>query len=405
MSRKRQHKQKQLKAAPRGRRFVAAVCLALALLLSGGILAQRGLLLRKAATAGRPGSGVAPGSASAVAPSTGRQSGSITPQSASSPSKEYIYAGGKLIATEEPSVSPPPGPTGAPVNLTALISSSGSITLDWSYGGTGQIGFKVFRTDTPSGPIGTPGRTTYLDKINVNPGVTYTYYVTATNNNGDSPPSNSVAVTIPTAVPVAPGPLNAVVVSGPEVDLTWNDNSNNEDGFKVQRAPSGGASSTIAVLCANSTSYADKAVSSPAAYTYQITAFNAIGDSPAALGILVKIPAPAPVLSLGTITPSSIAISWTESAAVDSFNIYRNGGSTPIANVPSSQTTFTDPNLTPNTVYSYQVTAVSNIGVESATSNSVTATTQVGCLVTTFSGNGTYGTSTARARRRSGPIP
>jgi hypothetical protein len=68
------------------RRAVIAICLALSLLVAGGVLAQRaGLLSSGHDTDNAKGKGIAPQSFSA-----------------GSPSKEYIYAGSRLIATEEP---------------------------------------------------------------------------------------------------------------------------------------------------------------------------------------------------------------------------------------------------------------------------------------------------------------
>src|SRR6266404_7711449 len=49
--------------------------------------------------------------------------------SAGSPSKEYIYAGGRLVATEEPTTTTS---LSAPTNLRATTSSSTSIHITWS---------------------------------------------------------------------------------------------------------------------------------------------------------------------------------------------------------------------------------------------------------------------------------
>jgi hypothetical protein len=61
----------------------------------------------------------------------GRKRGTVSTASfnSNSPSKEYIYAGGRLVATEEPTTT-----TGlsAPTNLRATTSSSTSVHITWS---------------------------------------------------------------------------------------------------------------------------------------------------------------------------------------------------------------------------------------------------------------------------------
>src|SRR5881227_3341956 len=48
--------------------------------------------------------------------------------SPTSPSREYIYAGGRLIATEEPASSS----LSAPTNLVATAASSTQVSLTWN---------------------------------------------------------------------------------------------------------------------------------------------------------------------------------------------------------------------------------------------------------------------------------
>src|SRR5262245_21906997 len=62
--------------------------------------------------------------------------------------------------------------------------------------------------------------------------------------------------------------------------LTWNDNSTNESGFKIERkAGSGGTFSVIASVAANSTSYNDTGLVNGTTYCYRISAFNATQNS------------------------------------------------------------------------------------------------------------------------------
>src|SRR5262245_12710685 len=203
--------------APRSRRVLAALCLAFVLLASGGILASR----RSFLLIGKP-------------KQIQSQSAQVTPQS-TTPSKQYIYAGGKVIATVE-GASPTPTPPTAGIFLSAAASPS-TVSLVWTYSGSGQQRFDIQRS-TAGGSfliVGTTNPTTFsfLDKIPPNgpaPGATYQYQVVAHSDlGGDSQPSNPVTVTIPTGPPSAPSNLIANYnASGPQVELSWTSTGNNQ---------------------------------------------------------------------------------------------------------------------------------------------------------------------------------
>jgi hypothetical protein len=60
-------------------------------------------------------------------------------------SKEYVYAGGRLVATEEPTAMPSPTPAGAaPTGLLATATSAASVSLTWS-ASSGAVGYVVER--------------------------------------------------------------------------------------------------------------------------------------------------------------------------------------------------------------------------------------------------------------------
>jgi hypothetical protein len=164
--RKRREAEKRTRQSKR--RLVIVVCALLMLSLSLGLMAQWKML---------PGMSKPP-----VQP----QPGSFN---ANSPSKEYIYAGGRLIATEEPAA--PTAALIAPANLTAKASSTTQINLSWEApaGATGysyQIersinyaaqnapaaldhGFAIIATAVTG--------TSYTDTVSSNPVQTYLYRV------------------------------------------------------------------------------------------------------------------------------------------------------------------------------------------------------------------------------------
>ncbi|HEY3138937.1 MAG TPA: hypothetical protein VGL29_23150 [Blastocatellia bacterium] len=89
----------------------------------------------------------------------------------SSPSKEYIYAGGRLVATEEPTAAP----LSAPSNLVATVSpsSAGQINLSWTASAGAVDHYQIERSENFSlanngfsfvaNVTGTPLPTSYTD--------------------------------------------------------------------------------------------------------------------------------------------------------------------------------------------------------------------------------------------------
>jgi len=121
---------------------------------------------------------------------------------------------------------------------------------------------------------------------NADGGTTWTALSTATFN-------NVVIAPIAALPPAAPSNLTAAVKPGNKVQLTWSDNSNNEQGFILERKTSGTATfAEIARPAANETSYLDSAVTRGQAYTYRIRAFNASGESANTPEVTVVVVAP-----------------------------------------------------------------------------------------------------------------
>ena len=67
-------------------------------------------------------------------------------------------------------------------------------------------------------------------------------------------------------------------VEAASLSLSWTDNSNDEDGFKIERLIAGLVDTTMTVS-ANVTSYVDSGLVAGTIYCYRVRAFNAAGDS------------------------------------------------------------------------------------------------------------------------------
>lgn len=113
---------------------------------------------------------------------------------ANSPSKEYIYAGGRLIATEEPAGSN--NAPLAPTNLIASAISTTQINLSWSApeGATGYSYLLERSTNYSTSPdhgfvqIATVSGISYTDTVSATPVATYLYRVRSISGQQQSAP-------------------------------------------------------------------------------------------------------------------------------------------------------------------------------------------------------------------------
>jgi len=80
--------------------------------------------------------------------------------------------------------------------------------------------------------------------------------------------------------PNAPTGLGATAVSGSQIDLSWTDNSTDENGFRIERRTGGaGSFSEIDAVAADTIVYNDTTVSAGQLYSYRVRAFSFYGNS------------------------------------------------------------------------------------------------------------------------------
>ena len=180
-----------------------------------------------------------------------------------------------------------PNAPSAPSGLTATVVSSMQVNLSWTDNSNNEFGFKIERktgaggTYAQAGTVGV-GVTDYQD-FGLTCETNYYYRVRANNSTGDSDYSNEANTTTsacPLFAPQAPSSLQATAVSASQVNLIWTDNSNNEDGFKIERKTgSGGTYLLISTTSANVASYSDTGLSAGTTYYYRVYAYNSAGNS------------------------------------------------------------------------------------------------------------------------------
>ncbi len=218
----------------------------------------------------------------------------------------------------------------APANLTATAASSSRVDLTWS-DVSGETGYKIERsTDGVNWTqiATTSANATSYSNTGLNSATAYSYRVKANNAGGDSAPSNVATATTLTAptLPAAPTSLSAVAAAANRVNLSWTDNSSNENGFQIWRTSNNGRSWTnIANVSANTTSFTDTGVNARKTYSYSVRAFNSAGNSAYSNTVTVTTPRAGadkgPSLghsAAATTQPDSVSLPTTSNIPVNS---------------------------------------------------------------------------------------
>ncbi|MGI8604580.1 MAG: S8 family serine peptidase [Verrucomicrobiales bacterium] len=171
----------------------------------------------------------------------------------------------------------------APLRPTGLSATSGDnqVTLTWNPF-PGATSYNVKRGTASGSYVVIVGvtDTTYIHTTAVN-GTPYFYVVSAVNSvPEESPNSAEVSATPQPPPPAAPSGLLPTVVSKSQINLSWTDNSNNEDGFNIERSTNGSTFSQIASVGAGVTSYSNTTgLARNRTYYYRVRAFNGGGNS------------------------------------------------------------------------------------------------------------------------------
>lgn len=188
-------------------------------------------------------------------------------------------------------------------------------------------------------------------------------------------------------IPSAPSDLTATAFSSIQINLSWQDNSNIETGFRIERANSSdGLWTQIAEVGADITTYSITGLSASTTSYYRVRACNAVGNSICSNTASVTTPpcpdTTAPSMPTGlcatAISCSQITLSWSAStdtgdSGLKGFKVYCNGSY--LTQVLAPSTTYADTGLSASSSYSYRVSAIDNAGNESALTASQSAAT------------------------------
>jgi hypothetical protein len=206
----------------------------------------------------------------------------------------------------------------------------------------------------------------FMPGVGIRSGPTGRIHIGATINN----PRASYYTNTEAGAGIPPGPTPPLITALSfndelsQMTINWQDRSNDETGFVIQRRPKGGPSwGTIGTVGANVTTFSET-VPFPqnTVFEYQVIATSTTGQgASAAAEILVEYkpetPPPAPTLT--GLSSSSIRVNWQDVSNTESgFVVERaltGGGWVQIGETNANVTTFTDNNLSYGVTYNYRV--------------------------------------------------
>ncbi|MGB5178969.1 MAG: PKD domain-containing protein [Gammaproteobacteria bacterium] len=120
--------------------------------------------------------------------------------------------------------------------------------------------------------------------------------------------------------------LSATAVSSGQIDLAWNDTSDNEYGFRIERSTDGVPWSTVSTVAANQISYNDTGLSPSTTYWYRVVAYNGIDANPSNVDSATTHDAGAVVLSASGYKRKGVkhvTLTWS---GLPGANVYRDDG-------------------------------------------------------------------------------
>ncbi len=170
-------------------------------------------------------------------------------------------------------------------------------------------------------------------------GTNYLYRVRAFNNIGDSDYSNEASATTSLGTPNAPTNLSTIldaVDSSGTIYITWEDNSTDETGFKLEQSVNiATAWVELASLSVDETFYVDSSLTDGIEYFYRTAAFNGNGNS-AYSNVSSQITIMNPPTNLVAENPQAnrVVLTWNDNSMSESGYVVerQNGVNVPVPN-------------------------------------------------------------------------
>ncbi len=188
-----------------------------------------------------------------------------------------------------------------------------NITLDWNSSARAtEYAVRLGGVSHPTITV-SAGAATELNIGPVDPDA-YSWQVQARNQYGATW-SDIWNFTIRENIPAAPSILTVTAVSQTQINVTWRDNSNNEDGFYIYRYRDRETPAVIASVPANAVGYANVGLPCGTDYWYYVSAYNEAGENPSGSRRTATYPC-TPELTLptngSTIDDSTPSFAWNQ---------------------------------------------------------------------------------------------
>jgi flagellar assembly factor FliW len=195
------------------------------------------------------------------------------------------------------------------------------------------------------------------------------------------------------AAPVAPSVLNSNAISNSQINISWTDNSNNEDGFKIERkTTSSGTYTEIAQVGPNIAAYSNTGLTGGTEYCYRVRSYNTAGNSTytneSCNNTFPDLPN-VPINLVASIiqSPLSVELVWTDNSTTEEGFIIEKETLTDayvvLDTVSANTTTYQDLDVTIQT-YNYRMKAFNITG---ASEYSAVAQVSVPVELTSFTAN------------------
>ncbi len=279
-------------------------------------------------------------------------------------------------------------PPDKPTNLTLSKISETAIVLLWEDNGNNEDIYEIWRSAGTENAFGSqpyvvlPKNSTNYSDFGLLTYVTYFYKVRAKNQYGYSAFSNVVSTTGGTSGD-SPSNLSATPLGATKVYLRWNDNSNNENGFEIQRKNVSQSTNwvTAGLIAPNSTEFTDMGLSARNTYTYRIAALltnnKAYSNEVTVTTANFDIPAPSNLIANFDYALRKVLVRWNDNTVQEiGTKIERkttNGSFIEVGEVGADVKIFYDSIYTPNTTYTYRARHLTTEGFYTPYSNEDTA--------------------------------